>query len=168
MKGIKMPSLKPHRLRKGFIIFFAVASCVILLGLGIFSHYLSHQIEERLTALGCKAGSVNVNIFSRTISISAFDLIPDSANNVPLRAQLKNIVIKNIGLYSFLVNNELRVKEVLLEEGTIRFNEKKKTQDDRKQSKENSLKKIFINRVLIEDLNTIIAADSLTHYSGII
>ena len=82
MKRIKMPLFKSRRLAKWVIIFISVSACVLLLGAGIFSHYASQQIEERLKQIGCNVGSVNVNIFTQSISISDFDYNPsDSANN---------------------------------------------------------------------------------------
>ncbi|HEY5822754.1 MAG TPA: hypothetical protein VIT44_00220, partial [Cyclobacteriaceae bacterium] len=137
MKGIKMPLFKSRRLAKWVIIFISVSACVLFLGAGIFSHYASQQIEERLKHIGCNVGSVNVNIFTQSISISDFDYNPsdsasngDSTDNAPLKAQLKNIALKNVSLYSLLVNKKLEIEEILISNGSIRFSKKKSVKDD--------------------------------------
>ena len=176
MKGIKMPLFKSTRLRKWVIIFISVSACVLFLGAGIFSHYASQQIEERLKQIGCNVGSVNVNIFTQSISISDFDFNPsdsanngDSTNNTPLKAQLKNIAIKNVSLYSLLVNKKLEIKEILITDGSIRFSRKKSVKDDHnKQPKEIPINKIIIGRIVLKNLNTTLANDSLTRCSGLL
>ena len=158
------------------IIFFIVTACILFLGAGIFSHYAEQQIEERLKQIGCNVGSVNVNIFTQSISISDFDFNPsdsanngDSTNNTPLKAQLKNIAIKNVSLYSLLVNKKLEIKEILITDGSIRFSRKKSVKDDHnEQPKEIPINKIIIGRIVLKNLNTTLANDSLTQCSGLL
>lgn len=168
MKRIKMPPFKVPRLRKRVIIFFTVAACILFLGLGILSHYVSRQIEKQLGLLGCTVGAVNVNIFSRTVSLSAFDLAsnPDDDDASPIKAQIKNIIVKNVSVYGLLAHNELIIREVFVGDGTIHFSQKKKKQGNSKQPKDNAPGKISIDRVVIKDIKMAIASDSLTMYSG--
>jgi hypothetical protein len=170
MKRIKMPPFKLPRVRKWVIIFFSLTACILFLGLGVLTHYIGQQIEKRLQLLGCNVGAVNVNIFSRTVTLSAFDLTPapDSADQIPVKAQIKNIAIKNVSLYDILANKELIVKEVLVEDGTVQLNRKKKKQDIRRQTRETTVKKISVGRVIINNINMAIGADSLPLYSGIL
>ena len=176
MRGIKMPLFKSRRLRKWVIIFISVSACVLFLGAGIFSHYASQQIEERLKQIDCNVGSVNVNIFTQSISISDFDYNPsdgvnndDSTNNTPLKAQIKNIALKNVSLYSLLVNKKLEIKEILISNGSIGLSRKKSVRDDHnEQRKEIPIKKITIGRIVLENLNTTVANDSLTQCSGLL
>ena len=171
-----MPLFKSRRLAKWVIIFISVSACVLFLGAGIFSHYASQQIEERLKHIGCNVGSVNVNIFTQSISISDFDYNPsdsasngDSTDNAPLKAQLKNIALKNVSLYSLLVNKKLEIEEILISNGSIRFSKNKSIKDDHdEQRKEIPIKKIAIGRIVLENLNTTLANDSLTQCSGLL
>src|SRR5688572_24252126 len=121
MKRFKVPSFGSVRPRNRVIIFISVTVCVLLLGAGILSHYASQQIEKRLKALGWNVGNVNVNIFSQTISLSDVEIIPgpDSAEHISIRAQIADIIVKNIGLYDLLVSKELRVGEMFVGDGVI-------------------------------------------------
>jgi len=176
MKRIKMPSFKANRLAKWVIVFVTILVCVLALGAGIFSHYASKQIEERLNRIGCEVGAVKVNIFTQSISISGVDFNPgdstnkgDSINNAPLKAQLKNIVLKNVSLYSLLVNKELEIKEILVADGSIRFSRRKSEKEDHhKQPKEIPINKIIIGRIVLKNINTTLTNDSLTVCSGLL
>ncbi|HYI78455.1 MAG TPA: DUF748 domain-containing protein [Chryseolinea sp.] len=168
MKRFKVPTFGSVRLRNRVIIFISISVCVLLLGAGILSHYASQQIEKRLKALGWNVGSVNVNIFSQTIGLSAVEIIPgpDSAEHISIRAQIEDIIVKNIGLYDFLVNKELTVDEMFVGDGVIHIVPKTHNEDHDRQPLETSIGKITIARIVIKDLNTSIATDSLTRYSG--
>src|SRR5688500_3279406 len=176
MKRVKMPSFKPNRLAKWVIVVVTILVCVLALGAGIFSHYASKQIEERLNRMGCEVGSVKVNIFTQSISISGVDFNPsdstnkgDSINNTPLKAQLKNIVLKNVSLYSLLVNKELEIKEILVADGSIRFSRRKSEKENHhKQPKEIPINKIIIGRIVLKNINTTLTNDSLTVCSGLL
>jgi Domain of Unknown Function (DUF748) len=176
MNRIKVPSFKPNRLAKWVILAVTVLVCVLALGAGIFSHYASKKIEERLTRIGCEVGSVKVNIFTQSVLISRVDFTPgdstnkgDSINNSPLKAQLKNIALKNVSLYRLLVNKELEIKEILVTDGSIRFSSRKsETENHRKQPKEIPINKIIIGRIVLKNLNTTLVNDSLTRCSGLL
>jgi len=176
MKRIKMPSFKPNRLGKWVIVVVAILVCVLVLAGGILSHYASNQIEERLKQIGCDVGSVKVNIFTQSISISGVDFNPshsinkgDSINNSPLKAKLKNIALKKVSLYRLLVNKELEIKEILVTDGSIRLSRRKSEKEDhRKQPKEIPINKIIIGRIVLKNIATTLANDSLTVCSGLV
>ena len=159
MKRIKVPPFKSIALRKWVIIFFVVTACILFLGGGIASHYAAQQIEKRLNAAGCSVGSVDVNLFSQRITISAFDLNPgaDSAsNNIPIKAQIKNITLKTVSLYNLLINKKLKISEVIIADGSVLFNGKQSSANHQPKQQEERIKKILIGRVLIQNVNTTI------------
>ncbi len=171
-----MPPFKPNRLGKRVIIFVAVSVGVLFIGAQIFSHYASQQIEKRLKQIGCNVGSVNVNIFTQNISISDLDFNPgdsanygDSANNIPFKALIKYIALKKVSLYSLLVNKKLEIKEILIDNGNIRFRRKRSVKDDHdEQPKEIPIKKIIVGRIVLKNLNTTVVNDSLIQCSGLL
>lgn len=176
MKRVKMPPFKLNRIGKWVIIVVTVLVCVLFLGAQIFDHYASRQIEKHLKEIGCNVGSVNVNIFTQGISISDFDFNPgdsanngDSTNNTPLKARLQNIALKNVSLYSLLVNKKLEIKEILITDGSIRFTRRKSAKDDHDEKpREIPISKVTIGRIVLKNLNTTLANDSLTVCSGLL
>ncbi len=159
----------------GYCLCCNFSLCTSSWGWNFFS-LRQQQIEERLKQIGCDVGSVKVNIFTQSISISGVDFNPsdstnkgDSINNTPLKAQLKNIAIKNVSLYSLLVNKKLEIKEILVTDGSIRFSRKKSEKEDHhKQPKEIPINKIIIGRIVLKNINTTLANDSLTVCSGLL
>jgi hypothetical protein len=170
MKRIKVPSFKSRRLRKWTLIFVFVTACIVFLG-GVFaSQYAAQQIKERLTAVGCSVGSVQVNIFTQRITISEFDLDhgTDSTGNIPIKAQIKNITLKSVSLYNLLVNKKLEINAIFIADGSVRFYEKKSSINRRPQKKEERIKKIIVDQILLQNINTTIGTDSLKQYSGMV
>ncbi|HEX6222793.1 MAG TPA: DUF748 domain-containing protein [Chryseolinea sp.] len=170
MTRIKMPTLRPNRLRKWVIILLSVTAFIVLVGAAIGSRYASGQIKQRLTALGCNVGSVNVNILTRTVTISNIDYTrtAESDSSVSVTAYLKNAVVKNIGLYDILVNKELTIKEVMLTDGGVDVRQKKTKTKPSVKKTGSKLKKISIGRIVIQNIKATLGEDSLKQYSGLI
>jgi hypothetical protein len=175
MKGIKMPPFRHRRLRN-WVIVFIVTACLLFLTAGFLSNYVSQQIEERLKQIGCNVVTVDVNIFTQNIFISNLDFNAsdsthngDSTNNTPLKAALKNIAIKNVSLYNLLVNKQLEIKEILISDGSIRFTRRKSVKDDRiEHPMKIPINKIIIGTLVLKNLNTTLADDSMTLCSGLL
>ena len=168
MKRIRMPPFSKHPFRKWVVIFFTGFASILFLGAGFFSHYASRRIEGRLNSIGAHVGSIDVNIFTRQISISSFDLgsPSDSSHGDDIQARLKNIVLEKISLYDLVVHKKVQINEILIADGTVRFNRKKKSGNHQPSSAEISIKKIFVDRLVLRNVDTTIANDSLILCSG--
>jgi hypothetical protein len=170
MKRIKMPSFKSLRGRKWLIVFFVAITVILFIGGEFVSHYAAQQIERRLYAAGGSASSVDVNLFFQRISLTDFKLNPDtdSAETIPVKAEIQTITLKGVGLYQLIINKKLKIKDVVIANGSVRVNRKTSATKPRDHQKPAKIKKIFVGRILIQNINTAIASDSVTQWSGIL
>src|SRR6187549_297803 len=115
MKRIKMPSIRPYsKILKWILIPLACLVVIIFLA-GIFlSHYATQKVEDGLKSSGITFGSLDVNLFSRAISVSELKISLYDSLKDEQRADghFKNIALNQVSLYQLLKNKTLRIGEV--------------------------------------------------------
>lgn len=143
------------------IVFF------IFIGGTLFSYYAEGKIEAELKSIGAKTGSVDLNLFTQTISIKEFEFhySGDSVQVVPHKTFIKNLTLSGINIYQLLVHKKIEIHKITLDQGNILYNTKIKS----KVTAENkSFKELRIGYLILKNIKTEIATDSLTDYSGIL
>ena len=171
MERAKMPTMKfkTNRALKRTVFVVVVLGLFILLAGGILSYYARKKTEEHLAVIGITLGSLQINLFTQSLSIENLDMnfAGDSAQAVPQRAHIENITLSGISLYDLLINNEVNINKVILEDGNVRYNRNIEFNDTVANSK-SILKGINIHYFIIKNLHAEIAKDSLLEYSGIV
>jgi hypothetical protein len=164
-----MKFFKKNRTLKRTVFVVLVLGLISLLAGGILSYYARKKTEERLATLGITLGSLQINLFTQSLSIEDLDMnfAGDSAQAVPQLAHIKNITLSGISLYDLLVLNEVIINKVTLEDGNIRYNRNVEFIDNPDSSKL-ILKGITIHDFIIKNLRAEIARDSLLEYSAIV
>jgi Domain of Unknown Function (DUF748) len=149
----------------GIVIGFALL--LVLTG-AILSRYASKAVQSRIEAFGGKIGDLNVNLFTRGISISKleFNLASDSSYHLPTSGHVETILLKNIDIYQILFNKKLNIKEILIEDGDIQYNRKVSLTDSTETQNKNPLKGIFVEHLNFRDINLSIVSDSSKEFSG--
>src|SRR3990170_6265978 len=111
MERAKMPNMKfkTNRALKRTVFVVIVLGLFILLAGGILSYYARKKTEEHLAGIGITLGSLQINLFTQSLSIENLDMnfAGDSAQAVPQRAHIENITLSGISLYDLLINNEV-------------------------------------------------------------
>ena len=161
--------LKRNRVLKWTVSVVIGLGLIILLAGVILSYYARKKAEERLATLGITLGSLQLNLFTQSLSIENLDMnfAGDSAQTVPQLAHIENITLSGISLYDLLINKEVNINKVILADGNVRYNRNIEFSDSPANSK-SILKGINIQYFIIKNLRAEIAKDSLIEYSGIV
>ncbi len=139
---------------------------VFLTGI-ILSRYAHRKAEESLKAVGAKIVSLDINLFTQSISIEDFDLnfSGDSARAVPHTAKIQSITLDGISIYQLVFKKNIHIHTITLSDGNIRYNRNLKFKR-RKSTSEPSLKEISIDRLVLKNLKAELVRDSVTDYSA--
>ena len=126
MQGIKMPNFMttpPLRVVKWIIIVVVALVLLLLLVGSLLSRYARKTLQSRIEAFGGTIGVLNVNLFTRSISISGLEvsLLPDSSDRVLAKCRVEDIQLSNIDIYQILINKELDIEEIVFGNGEIKF-----------------------------------------------
>lgn len=166
-----MPKFISHpsrRIVKWILIIVLGISALLFLAGNILSGYVKRTVQRRLEAAGGKISDLDINIFTKRLAISEFELnVPDDINSVPTTGRIKKILLKNINIYQLLANKELRIGEVLIADGAVSVNRNIKP-DTAATTEENGLKGISIERLVLEKIKVSMVSDSSKEFSGII
>ncbi len=171
MQGIKMPNFMTTpalRVVKWTVVVVVSFVLLLLVAGSVLSRYARKKLQASIEAFGGTIGDLNVNVFTRSISISALEvsLMPDSSDRVPATGRVENIQLNNIDIYQMLFNRQLDIKEIVFEEGDIKFNRKANLTDSAETEKENTLKGVFVERLRFRDFNFSVVSDSANEFSG--
>lgn len=143
-------------------IIFIVASSVA-------SHYLRNKIESRLGSIGGKISTLNINLFTRTVSGENFEIkySGDSVNIFPHSARIEKISLNGISLFDLIADKKLKIHEIIIDSGNVTYNTKVKFL----QSTDSS-KKLFtaleFDNLIIKNLKAQIISDSVTQQTGLL
>jgi hypothetical protein len=171
MQGIKMPNFMttpPLRVVKWIIIVVVALVLLLLLVGSLLSRYARKTLQSRIEAFGGTIGDLNVNLFTRSISISGLEvsLLPDSSDRVLAKCRVEDIQLSNIDIYQILINKELDIEEIVFGNGEIKFDRKANLTDSIETREENALKGVFVERLSFRDFKFLVVSDSAHEFSG--
>ena len=156
-----------HRFLK--ILFISVISFLILLTIAakIISAHLEKVISEKLTAVNCQVDSLDLSLFTRTLSGKNIRWIspPDSAHRAPHKVHFARISVKGIGVLPYLLHHELHISRVEGEGGDITYDRALKTKKKAGEKKSN-FTTIEIDQVAFSTMNVRITSDTIQEYSA--
>jgi hypothetical protein len=143
-------------------ILFAIASSIAF-------RYIREKIESGLESAGGKIGTLEINFLTRTVSGKNFEIkySGDSINANPHYAQIEKISLKGISLFDLLVHKKLKVHEILIDSGRIRYNTKIKFLQSNDSSR-GFFSRLEFEGFTIKNLKAKIISDSLIQQSGLI
>jgi hypothetical protein len=88
------------------------------------SHYIEQVIKKKLVSLNATASSVNVNIFSRSLTIKELEWnwSTNKASLFPKKVFAKQVNVKGIGWMPLFFSETLIIKQLSFDGGLIEFN----------------------------------------------
>ena len=161
-----MTSTRIRILKTTAFVVLILLAIVFLSGI-ILSHYAQQRAEALLKSTGAKIGSLDINLFTQSISIQDFDLnfSGDSTHSVPHIARIQKITVDDISIYDLVVKKQIHIHTATISNGNIRYNRNIKFKQAPSTSP-SSLKKIKIDHLVLKNLKTEFVNDSVTDYSG--
>jgi hypothetical protein len=146
----------------GFVLLITVSGVIL-------SRYVHSKIKSQLESIGSNVGSLHVNLFTRSITASKFQLsfAGDSANSLPHQVYIQNIELNGINLYSLLAEKKLTIREVVVDSGRLRYNTEIKL-FERKDSSKNELTEVRIKMLTLKNLKAVIIYDSTSMAKGLL
>lgn len=167
-----------NRRRTFRILAFSLLGAAVLLALGsvVASKYAFKKIDSQLRDAGIIVQGIQVNLFSRSITIDGFDWQSsrgrDSASTWPdssyTHVTARQISARAIAIIDLIKNKEINIGSIHLSEVRINANRIEKLKGDSAQSAPTKIpfNKITVDRILIDDLGWQIRHDTLIEHSG--
>lgn len=162
-------AIKNRILRLTLIILLSV-TVVLVVSVGILSYYAQDKAESILKSLEVKTSSIQVNLFTRSITISDLEWTysTDSLLEAPHHFQAKDIQVKGVSLYQLLRHKKLHINDLFVDDGVIFYNNKLQRDVQKSPKKESKLNSISIGVVRLKNITTNISYDTLPEYAGVI
>jgi hypothetical protein len=172
MKGTEMPrfiSPRVIRLLKWVSLIAGVLVTVFLIGGQILSSYLGKELRSKFEKAGGEIGDVDVNLFTRSVSISDISIISktDSVSRGPT-AQIERVTLRDISLYQFISKRFLSIGELFIANGNLFIDRNQEQKDTTENPQVEGLRQLSIERLRITDLNVTIVSDSTKQYSAVV
>jgi hypothetical protein len=163
--------MKPLHFRILKFTLYIVVGLVLLLTVSgaILSRYIHSKIKSRLESFGSEIGSLQVNLFTQSVSASEFQLsfAGDSANAIPHQATIQQIELNGINVYDLLTKRKLTISELVIDSGRVRYNTDIKFQIS-KDSGNNKMADVTIGKLTLRNLQTVIVSDSIAAVTGLL
>jgi hypothetical protein len=157
------------RLLKIAIYLCLALAIVFAIALSVASRFAHNKIESYLISIGAKISTRNINFFTRTVSGENFEIkySGDSVNVFPHSARIKKISLKGISLFDLIVDDKLKVHEVVIDSGNVSYNTKVKFLPS-KDSSQKSFTALEFDNLILKNIKAQIISDSLTQQSGVL
>ena len=133
----------------------------ILIGVFIMLFIAQWYIKNKLTSyiendlpktMKVSYSDLSVNIFSGSLEVNElqFFRIGQTTNDTLMQLKLHQLLVKNVGYWSYLVKNTIHVSEVALENPTVYYNHNPKVQKSAYKSESNNS---FEKTVIVDGFN---------------
>ena len=151
------------------VLLIVIFSIVVILAISgkILSGYAEKTIKEKLASMNASIKTLDINLFTRSISATEFQWSPpsDYANRVPHRAQVADISISGIGIINYLINHKLSISSIILSDGDITYDQIIKTVQQEAQSK-SPVTEVAIDKFTLKNFQAKLVRDTITEYSA--
>lgn len=148
------------------IILSGITLMVLVVALSL-SRYLEREIHEAIYLQNGKVSSIQINLWKRSLSIMDLEWssVPDGLNSPPHDFRCQKVLVKGISVYQLLANKTIRVSEIVLDSGKLRYN--------------NSLKNVHravasaytvfeCRTISLKTIETHVMADTLVSFSALL
>lgn len=136
----------------------------------IASSKLEKTIQEKLLSIGIHTKSVSISFLKRSVALdSIYYVSPDTLKN-PHQLFVQKITASGLHVYSLLKNKELIVGNVVVADGTIRYNKNFRIGKDSSTSRgpKKNIHSITVNHLTLSNLEAAVLNDTITESSVII
>lgn len=157
-----MKLLRKHHFH--YISILLLAGGVLTIGYIFLVSYIEDQVESKLVAANAKTGSIQIDLFARSLHLHQLEIPPSQES--PIGLQLKTLEINGIHLYALLIDKKIVINNIRADSGKFSYNKAiKKTPKDTSQVK---LKSIAINKISITNITSEIRTDTIVNFSGML
>jgi len=107
------------------------ASCALILGIALLlPGFIERKIHAIISEQNINAGSVHVELFSRSVELNnlEWESQQDSQKLHIHSFKINTLNIRGINLYELLAKKNIRINEIVLDSGKIKYNTKKTSQ----------------------------------------
>jgi hypothetical protein len=107
-----------------WVIIVSVGALLIVIVFLFLPLYLEHVIREKIDAQHVESSDIHVNLFTRSVHIKNLEWssIPDTLNSAPHYVRINTLAIEGISLYPLLIHKKIRVNEIVIDSGTVKYN----------------------------------------------
>jgi hypothetical protein len=149
-----------------------ILGAVILAASFIAHTKLEEKIREELLAAGFHTKSVSISLFKRSVELDSvqYDAPPGTTAKNPHYLFIQKVKVSGVHLYSLLKKKEILIDQVILAQGSVRYNKNFKTRKDSSATTdpENTFNRIRVNYLSVTALDAAVMDDTLTESSGTI
>lgn len=145
-----------------FLILLCLGGIVILLYIFTIT-WLENKIESQLASIHAKTSSVQVNLLSRSVHLTDFELYPDDSTAYSI--QLKALSVSGISFYQLIAEKSISVREVMADSGKIIYYTSVK-KDSVKVSNRN-FRGLSIENLVLHQVVGEVQHDTVTEFSSL-
>jgi hypothetical protein len=106
------------------VILFTALALMGWIAPRVLTSYLENKIRDRIYSHNGMVEQVRVNLFARSIYLSDLEWssVPESLNSIPDILWIHSVAVKGISLYQLTFNKTIRIREIVLDSGTVQPN----------------------------------------------
>ena len=150
-----------------WVIILSGSMLLVLVGSLSFSRYLELEIHEAIHLQNGKVSSVQINLMKRSLRINNLEWssVPDSLNSPPHYFRCQTVLVKGISIYQLLAHKTIRVNEIVLDSGKLRYNNSIRNIH---QAFTSAFKVLECNTISFKTIETHVMADTLVSFSALL
>jgi hypothetical protein len=150
-----------------WVIILSGSVLLVLVGSLSLSRYLEREIHEAINLQNGKVSSIQVKLWKRSLRINNLEWssVPDSLNSSPHNFRCQTVLVKGISVYQLLANKTIRVNEIVLDSGKLRYNNSIKKIH---QAYTSAYKVFECNTISLKTIEMHVMADTLVSFSALL
>ena len=136
----------------------------------VASRYARKKFDEALASSGITISGANVNLFTRSITLSDLEWVNhgDSITSYPHHLTIKTVYAGGIDLYSLFRQRKIDIHQLRLEDGELVYNKSISLKTDSAGAENQKINGISIDRFVLENFAVKLVNDSLQEQSATI
>lgn len=152
---------KPRRLLKAALITIVSAALLLAAAGPILARLFRDKIKEKLEAANVQVGSININLFNRSITLSNVKWSQDEKE-----AEVEVVSVRGIGIIPFISNKQISVRKVIVENGRVSIT--RDTVKHEPKAKPDSIKfsSVDVDRLIFQNIDVKIKNDTVTEFQA--
>lgn len=164
-------SIASKRIFKVTGIVVLILGAVIIAASFIVSARLEVKIREKLLAAGFHTKSISISLLKRSVELdSVLYASPDITAKNPHYLFIQKVKVNGVHIYSLLKKKEIIIDQVVVAQGSIRYNKNFKVKKDSSATAdpENKINRIRVKYISVTTLDAAVMNDTLAESSGTI